>query len=628
MRGRRSELGARSGLAVAAALLLCACGPEGPHLSWSDDVASLDNPFPDVRMLQSGGGARFRDGWYRPFLPAKAQSARMRAFLDAQGQRALDEVFGFGNVGPVLVRASAPLDKASLAGRFARLEVANGEVAVRERELAVEHSTDTLVSPGYEPPADFPDFALVRSSRPIREGATGWLVALEGLRAADGTPLERGREWDAKKPDLAPLARALGVKESAILLALPLEPEEVSAPLVALAGWAELPGARAQVVVPPRGMVSAGLAMRPVGRWSSADLEWSVFQPFLEKQAYGRPSSAVGRVVVGELRARDLREGGVWRKDLVADPSAAPVVALPFVLSVPAGPKPAGGWPTVIGAHGLGGKNIPVQGDVDSYCLEQAQLLAARGLACLGIDGTSHGLRGSSFDFLNVANMAEVRDNFRQYTFDLLQLSRAAPDIDVDGDGAGDLNPELGYLGNSLGGIMGAHFLTYTTHVSHFVLNVAGGGLSNILVSEDIRDRLGLLIVAETGLTFDSVEYYGSFPLFRAMAQSFLEPGDNLNAAHRLTGATAVLVQEGVNDLTIPNFTTEDLSTELGLSVPTATQAGAGPQQGLTRWDAARFLPPAQATAFNGHEVFGTFAPVREQAVRFLESRGRELWLP
>jgi hypothetical protein len=279
----------------------------------------------------------------------------------------------------------------------------------------------------------------------------------------------------------------------------------------------------------------------------------------------------------------------------------------------------------VIGAHGLGGRNLPVQGDADSYCLENAQILAVQGLACLGIDGTSHGLRGNFFNFLNVSNMAEVRDNFRQMTFDLLQLSRAAPQIDVDGDGQGDLDPDLGFLGNSLGGIMGAHFLPFARHVSHFVLNVPGGGLSNILVSEDIRDRLGLLIVAETGLTFDSVEYYGSFPLFRAMSQTFLEPGDNLNVAHRLNASTAVLVQEGINDLTIPNFTTEDLVAELGIPVPTATLVGAGPQRGLTRWSADLFLAPAQAANFNGHDVFSRFAPVRDQAVRFLKSRGREL---
>lgn len=612
---------------AAACLALCACGPEGPHLLWSLDASSLDNPFPDARLLE-GGGVRFRDGWYKPFLPAKAQSGRMRGFLDGHSRLAATEIFGVGNVGPTLLKGSEPFDPASLAGSFARLSVRGGTTAVLERTPHVEHSTDTLESPGYQAPADFPDFAMVRVSVPLREGDQGWLVALQGLKTKDGKPFERGREFDANKPDLRPLAAALGVSESAILLALPLAPAPVSASLDALADWVETPAGKAAVTVPPKGTAPAGVGTRPVGRWLSTDSDWPAIIPFLEKQAFGRPSTAVGRVVLGEVAARDLREAGVWRKDLVADPGSAPAVALPFVLSVPAGPKPARGWPTVIGAHGLGGRNIPVVGEVDSYCLENAQLLAAEGIACLGIDGTSHGLRGSSFSFLNVANMAEVRDNFRQMTFDLLQLGRAAPDIDVDGDGQGDLDPDLGYLGNSLGAIMGAHFLTFARHVSHFVLNVPGGGLSNILVSDDIRDRLGLLIVAETGLTFDSIEYHGSFPLFRAEAQAFLEPGDNLNVAHRLDGTRAVLVQEGINDLTIPNFTTEDLATQLGLPVPTATQSGAGPQQGMTRWDAARFLPPAQAATFNGHNVFGSFAPVREQAVRFLKTRGRELLVP
>lgn len=607
------------------AALLCACGPEGPHLAWSKDVASLENPFPDARFMGSSGSATFRDGFYKPFMPAKAQTGRMRTFLEAQAQLAQSQVFGFGNVGPVLIKGSVKLDPESLAGHFARLEVQGSTVTVLERELVVEHSTLTLKAPGYTAPDDFPDFVLVRNSKPLRETSTGWVVALKGIKAADGTALVRSWEWDANKPDLVPLAKALGVPESDILLALPVKPANVTAAMEKVSGWAVAPANRAAVTVPAKGNVPAGVSMRPVGRYLPTDAEWPVFQPFLEKQAYGRPSSAVGRIVIGEIASRDLRENGMWRPDLVEDPSSAPVVPLHFVLSVPAGAKPAGGWPTVIGAHGLGGRNLPVQGDVDSYCLEQAQILAVQGLACLGIDGTSHGLRGVSFDFLNVSNMAEVRDNFRQMSFDLMQLELAAPQIDVDGDGQGDLAPELGYLGNSLGGIMGAHFVSYAPRGTHFVLNVAGGGMSNILVSEDIRDRLGLLIVAETGMTFDSVEYYGSFPMFRAMAQTFLEPGDNLNHAHRLGPSLAVLVQEGVNDLTIPNFTTEDLATELGIGVPTATQTGTEPRQGLTRWSADRFLPPAQAATYNGHNVFGSFGPVRDQAVRFLKSRGREL---
>jgi hypothetical protein len=614
-------------LLICVLALASGCGPEGPHLAWSKDVSSLDNPFPDARFLQTSGGAKFRDGWYKPFLPPKAQSGRMRAFLDAQGKQAETEIFGIGNLAPVLLKGTVAFDKASLAGHFARVEVEGDAVTVLERELVAEHSTKTLESPGYDAPSDFPDFVLVRAQRPVREGKKGFLVALKGIKAADGTAFERGREWeaDASRPALAPLAKALGVAESDILLALPLSPAGISAELDKLAAWAEQSSSRAQVVIPNKGFVAAGVGMRPVGRWSSTDSDWSVLQPFLEKQMYGTPASAVGQVVIGEILSKDLRQSGVWNKDWVADPSSAPTVALPFVLTVPRGTRPAGGWPTVIGAHGLGGRNLPVQGDIDGYCLEQAQILAVQGIACIGIDGTSHGLRGNSFDFLNVNNMPEVRDNFREMSFDLMQLTRAAPQIDVDGDGQGDLDADFGYLGNSLGAIMGAHFLTYAKHVSYFALNVPGGGLSNILVSEDIRDRLGLLIVAQTGLTFDSVEYYGAFPLFRAAVQSFLEPGDNLNAAYRLDDTKAVLLQEGVNDLTIPNFTTENLATEARIGVPTSTQTGTTPQQGLTRWDAARFLSPAQAANYNGHNVFGSFAPVRDQAVRFLKSRGREL---
>src|SRR5439155_393726 len=141
----------------------------------------------------------------------------------------------------------------------------------------------------------------------------------------------------------------------------------------------------------------------------------------------------VAEVVEGTYATRDLRENGIWRDDWVANPSLAPVVDVGFLLVVPAGPKPAGGWPVAFGAHGIGGRNTISLNDSthNSFCSEVGELFARNGIACLGIDAPNHGSRGNLYDFFAVDDLARARDNFRQMVFDQMQLARAAAALDV-----------------------------------------------------------------------------------------------------------------------------------------------------------------------------------------------------
>ncbi len=613
------------------AVLLLAVGCQPPvepaHVLWEADAQSLDNPFPDARLL-SASGAALRPDFYRPFMMAKAITGKTKTFFKTYTTSAATEVQGFGNFGPVLLRTSVPVDAASLPGSVARLRKTAAGYEVLELKVHVEHSTDVLTGTGKTATAEFPEFFLARPAVPLGEGEEGLLVVRKGLRAKGGEAFGRGFAWEASRPELKAAAAALGIAEGEVLIALPQKAALVTAPLKALAAWADTAPGLAAVTVPAKGLEPQGGSTRPVGIWSSADADWATIRFWLEKASFGRPSPLVAKVVLGALAARDLRELGVWRADWIADPSRAPVVPLHFVLSIPVGTRPAAGWPTVIGAHGLGGRNIPVSDDSNSYCLEHAQLLASKGIACLGIDAPSHGIRGNLFDFFEVENLAAIRDKFRQVSFDWLQLARAAPAIDVDGDGQGDLDPALGFLGNSLGAIMGSAHVPIAPRLTHAVLNVPGGGLSNILVSDVIRDRIGLLILSKTAGSFDTLEYYSSFLIFRAVAQAFLEPADPINFAAALPAGRAVLVQEGIGDLTIPNFTTENLAAAMKLTVPTTNLTGTAPLQVLSHQDPAKYLPPDEAKIFNGHDVFGSFAPVRSQALRFLESKGREYQVP
>jgi hypothetical protein len=160
--------------------------------------------------------------------------------------------------------------------------------------------------------------------------------------------------------------------------------------------------------------------------------------------------------------------------------------------------------------------------------------------------------------------------------------------------------------------------------VTSAVLNVPGAGLSNVLTSPIIGDLLGLLVVARTGLTFESPEYLAVLPVIRTAGQAFFETADAINMVQRVPGSRAVLVQEGKGDLTVPNFTTEDLARAMHAPA-TLEQSGTAPLRVLSRSDPAWFLNAVDVPAYNGHNVMWDFAPVRNQALRFLESDGRVL---
>lgn len=617
----------RLGLVVLLACFASACGPEvePPHLLWSADPQSLDNPLPDARQLVDGTW-KLPPKWYAPYVPKSGLTAKGAAYFNSVGAAAGREVRALGNLGTTLLRPSEALDPDSVPGTVARL-VRDGEGwRVLERQVLVQHARDVLAARGHALPEGFPEYVFVRPAVPLPEGQEGLLVVLAGMKTKAGAPLGRGFAWRDTAPALAPVAAALGVPERDVLLALPQRAGDVSGPLRHLAAWAE--AHPAPVTIPAHGVVpDENNGTRPVGRWQPADADWSVLSPWLEKQAFGRPVTDVGQVVIGMLDARDVRESGVFRADWVEDPSLAPVVPLRFVLTVPKGPKPAGGWPVVLGQHGVAGRNTPRVNNPESYCLEWAQVLAARGLGCLGIDAPNHGSRGTFTQFFALEDLPALRDRFREMTFDLLQVERAVATLDVDGDGAPDLAPRVRYFGNSMGAIMGSGFVPVANRVSSAVLNVPGGGLSNLVMSVNLRDLIGLLLVAKTDLVFDSPEYVASFPLFRAASQPFFDPGDPLHVAQVASPQQAVLLQAGLNDRIVPNDTSDDLARAFALP-PAAAANDAGPVRAYMKVDAHDFLPQAEADAFDGHNVMWNFVPIREQALTFLATDGRQLTMP
>jgi fermentation-respiration switch protein FrsA (DUF1100 family) len=205
-------------------------------------------------------------------------------------------------------------------------------------------------------------------------------------------------------------------------------------------------------------------------------------------------------------------------------------------------------------------------------------------------------------------------------TFDLLQVESALAGFDVDGDAQPDFAPRVRYFGNSMGAIMGSGFVPVSNRVTSAVLNVPGAGLSNVVMSRFLQDLIGLLIVAQTDIAFDSPEYVASFPLFRAVAQPLFDPGDPVNVAPAVKSDVAVLLQAGLGDKVIPLDTSRDLAGALRLTAPAT-----GNRTAFMQVDGTRF---GEAQDYNGHNVMWDIPAIREQALEFLESDGAVLQTP
>lgn len=191
---------------------------------------------------------------------------------------------------------------------------------------------------------------------------------------------------------------------------------------------------------------------------------------------------------------------------------------------LPAGAKPAGGWPVALFGHGFTDSMYGAPWTV-------ASVLASRGIATVSINVVGHG--GGALGTLNVlqAGQAPVvvpaggrgfdqdgngnidstegvnaaapqtivasRDGLRQTVIDYMQLVRQIEaGVDVDGDGSADLDRNrIYYAGQSFGGIYGTILIGSEPAIKAGVPNVPGGSISEIArLSPAFRILTGLAL--------------------------------------------------------------------------------------------------------------------------------------
>ena len=306
-------------------------------------------------------------------------------------------------------------------------------------------------------------------------------------------------------------------------------------------------------------------------------------------------------------------------------------VGLPVWLITPSGTPPDDGFPVAIYQHGL------TRTKEDGFLI--AGSLAAAGYATIMIDLPFHGDRASDISFLVSdpvlgdaevpcspatmgnfvdpedvacnpqtrtctggcdgvqdtqgsglvsANFSALRDNLRQGVVDLLTLIHT---MQMEGTPTGawsQLDPtQIGFIGQSFGGITGANLLAYIENeeIDAAVLNVTGGDAISLLLgsqlSVGVYQQLNLAGVCDYNVPNDPTsgcQITQDFLTLLTLADWSMQAGDPIQtatAARDRLGLDKIMMQVVIPDAVVPNVTSEALAARYSFD----TEDEQGPYQ-------------------------------------------------
>jgi dienelactone hydrolase len=573
-------------------------------------------PFPDDLYRAEDGTIRVGE------LPGEAGSISAAFFASLRA--GLAEIDGFGASSPVFFRVRGGIDPTSLpvdpaasvrddAAVFL-VDVDPASPSAMARIPAVVHWSPTRSLLSIRP-AD---------GHPLHEGRAYAAVVTRAVRGADGLPLSPapafamvrdaaaepsdpvlGRAWRAYRSVLAGLAAA-GVTARDVVGLATFHVQTATADLL---------DARAQL----RARAAPSLRVARVA--AGADLDALLGTPAEDLPGTdvmgGVRHTHIGWVVDGTFEAPSFQSDQPFVHDTWARRDAATFLerrtdTVWFTLVLPQGD--VSNVPVVVFQHGLGGDRSQVFAIADT--------LAEAGYAVAAIDIPYHGMRArADAASLDVAHSygatpgpdlyGDVRGNavyveylgvfdeegpyeafhpfyprdaLRQSVADLYALVDAIERADWSGVTTATGGPStlgfdegpLGFVGVSLGGILGTMFVATEERVGCAVLNVTGGHLVRLVEqSAGFNGTFLPILFPKVGLAFEETDYAREPPITYpqlALYQTLLDRGDSMTLARRLAERQVhVLFQMAVDDETVPNLGTEALARASGATIADAS---------------------------------------------------------
>jgi hypothetical protein len=243
-----------------------------------------------------------------------------------------------------------------------------------------------------------------------------------------------------------------------------------------------------------------------------------------------------------------------------------------------------GPLPAILFGHGLNGDSMEHASAVLPYAAE-----AETGIVVVGVDAVEHGNHPDRrkdgnealFDFFAVmfpeggpmVDALRLRDNFRQSTYDKLQVTRAIlANPDLDGDGTVDVDLDrMSYAGVSLGAIMGGELLALTDVYQAGMLSMPGGRVAAIVTDEDSVFSPLISVLLPYAVSISPLDVEKIF----SVLQTAIDRGDASSHAARVLEHRAdpdsivpdVLVLVALDDDTVPNAENYAFARAMGLGI-------------------------------------------------------------
>jgi hypothetical protein len=522
----------------------------------------------------------------------------------------LDTLDGFNIQPRISIPFSAPIDLSTVSSSTIFLVGPGGEV-VGINQVEWEPLTNTL---------------HVESDEQLAQDTTYLLVVTRGVHDANGQPLDATtfrRDLDfgqTKDPtlkayrkallDALPKAMAGGATPGQIADASLFTTQSIDAISrkirTQLQGGAVTfaLGTNGERTVFPLSSVRTIQLQRQVGT--------ATFAPsFLPIPALSIFPGSVGTIAFGSYASPNY-ENSAEVIPAVGTRTGTPVPQstnrIQVTLFLPAGAKPAGGWPTAIFGHGFTDSK-------DGAPWVVASSLAHAGIATVAINVVGHGGgplgtytvistsgatvtlpsggRGIDQDgngtiestegvsAVGAQSLIGNRDGLRQTTIDLMQLVKVLEGgVDVDGAGSADLSTSrIYYAGQSFGGIYGLQLLGLEPDIRAGVPNVPGGPIIEIArLSPGFRPLVGISLIRRTPSLYNTApnatltSFIENIPLRNLPPLVDTVPGasavqaliDNTAWAQQAANPAAyapfitrpVIIQFARGDKTVPNPTT------------------------------------------------------------------------
>lgn len=523
--------------------------PEHVVFDWNADPVAI--PFPSDHHRDPVDG--------HLILDEGAYSSAMVPLMynDPAMQKALAEYQGFAPYAPIMFLSSVPLDPSSMPKDIAGSVLPDASIrlyrlpdytqvpfVIRYREWEADTGNHYLVS--------------LLPSRPLKQGETYLMVVTEALKSKNGVPLGRAKgfaaimgevELSVTDPVKAQLAAAQKARLAPMVEALE-DAEHVIGAIDFTVGNEGLETVKIFEMFRKGTNLVIPFNLDADGNGSPDITDGPAFEDCpmpIDQMAYG---------VHGKFEPLNLTgEDGHFHKD-GDEFKSFPQPPVDFWLMVPVGNGP---FPVAILGHGINANHHQLCG--------LSRELVQVGVAVLRFDWPRHGNRGTgALDFLSIGDPPRIRDNFRQAAIDLasacLMIEGLAQTLDKlpmgAPDGKGDLDAQrIGYIGHSLGAIIGMLYYAFSDRIGVMVANEGG---------------LGIYHLAESYL-FDMLP-----PIYEAvgltnLAEHMLWPGDGISFARHVLEEPLhgekrrLLVQELIGDQTVSNVSTEALARGVGLTL-------------------------------------------------------------